>query len=114
MCKLDLKTGQAKIVTGILGEKFEEKNLVRELLAYKDEVLCIPQAANQIHMINLKSGKEIWQIRPQKENPDKGIYFFNVYLQDNFCYVFPYCGKRGRIFIFVQADSVKHLYQDSP
>lgn len=92
LCRLDLKTGQVRIVAGLSGKNFEEKNLVRELMIYKGEVICIPLTGGQVRMIDLKSGKESWQVKPQKKSLDGRAYFFNAYIREQYCFLFPYYG----------------------
>ena len=92
LCKIDIKVNSIEIVESLCNERFDKEYLVGNLLNYKDELICVPSMASQIYIIDMKERRETGKLISDQKIM-KGRVYWNVYLEDGNCYLFPFTGN---------------------
>lgn len=89
---IGLEDGTVEIYSSLQNESFDVQFLVIALWEYKSSFLCVPYAAEQIHVIDLDTKNEKGQAAIGSGLLHRG-YFYNVHMEGRFSYLFPFTGE---------------------
>lgn len=116
LCAVNLKTNMIEIVESLSKESFDTEDLIINILEYKNEIICIPISAKQIYVIDLVQKMEVGQIISGKEALPWRAYC-NAYLEQDYCYLFPFTGSEfAKIDLkqkkIVKSINIRKIYKD--
>lgn len=116
LSKINIKKNTIEIVGSFLGEGFDREYLVSSLLNYENEIICVPNMAGHIYVVDLNEKNKMKYITLENE-PLCERAFRNAYMQDEYCFFFPF---RGRELLkvdlkqkkVIKSINVKRIYKD--
>ena len=116
LCMINLNTNKIELVGKLSNENFDQEYLVSNILKYKNEMICIPNAAKEIHVFDFVQKKEIDSIISGKE-PLRWRNYCNAYLENNHYYLFPFTGDECiKIDLeqrkIVKSINIRKIYKD--
>lgn len=107
LCRISLNTNTIDVVGSLLNENFDAEHLIFNIVEYKNMLICIPNAAKDIHIIDLNFQKEVGQI--MLRGSLCGNTYRNIYLENENCYLFPLIGNEFMQIDLSQSKIVKVL-----